>query len=560
MRWNHPLPSPRSSGLVVGIGVLLSLLPLEPGVRGQSREIRTEGAPEPSIGPDSILERAALRLSRRRAAPRVEASAAAPLSVDVDKRFEGFGFDDNPVEAGGFYFIPPDPIGAAGHSRVIAVVNAMIEARTKGGHLRWRQGLEDFFAPLSASFPFDPKIVYDQYEDRFVVVALEQITGTASVSPTNVSRILLAVSRDGNPQGPTDWHFRAIDSKVVIPRPVTPFDHWADYPGFEVDEEAVYVTANMFTFVPFGSFGGVRLWIVDKGAGAGGFYDGGPAAVTRHDPYASDGLATTTMPALVFGRGGAGPGIGTYLVSYSGLTDGVDEFVQVIRVDNPLTAPTFSHQFVNVGNIESPLAALLDAPQPGVDLSGIPRLIEVNDRRALDAVWRDDALWMVAEIQPIAGPDAGQTTAHWWKLDTTVPATIGVDQQGSIGGEDLAPGAFTYYPAVAVNRDGDAKFGFSASAPTMFAGAFVTGRQIDDPPNTVQPAETVHAGEDFYFRRFGTPRNRWGDYSGIAVDPSNEKFFWVFNEFADRRGTVLSGLPNEDGRWGTAWGRAKFKH
>jgi hypothetical protein len=312
MRWNPPLVSRRSSRLLVGLAVSIWLVPLEPGVRGQSPQIQTEGAPEPSIRPESVQpERAALRVSRRKAAPPIEASAAAPLSVDVQKHFEGFGFDDNPAETGGFFFIPPDPIGAAGHSRVIAVVNSMIEARTKGGHLKWRVGLQDFFAPLSASFPFDPKIVYDHYEGRFVVVALELILGTASVSPTNVSRILLAVSRDGNPQGPTDWYFRAIDSKVVIPRPTTPFEHWADYPGFEVDEEAVYVTANMFTFVPFGSFGGVRLWIVDKGAGTGGFYDGGPAAVTRHDPYASDGIATTTMPALVFGADGAGPGIGT---------------------------------------------------------------------------------------------------------------------------------------------------------------------------------------------------------------------------------------------------------
>ena len=111
----------------------------------------------------------------------------------------------------------------------------------------------------------------------------------------------------------------------MIPRPVTLFDYWADYPGFEVDEEAVYVTANMFTFEPFGSFGGSRLWIVDKGAGAGGFYDGGLSSVSVHNPYAAAGIATTTMPALVHGVGGVGgPGstVGTFLVSYSGLTFG----------------------------------------------------------------------------------------------------------------------------------------------------------------------------------------------------------------------------------------------
>ena len=117
---------------------------------------------------------------------------------------------------------------------------------------------------------------------------------------------------------------------------------WADYPGFEVDEEAVYITANLFAFPPFAGYGGMRLWIVDKGAGSGGFYDGGPAGVTIHDPYATAGLPTTTMPAQIYGDGGVGgPGstVGTFLVGYSGLTfggPGAPEALQVVTVDDPL--------------------------------------------------------------------------------------------------------------------------------------------------------------------------------------------------------------------------------
>lgn len=559
--------------------VAVLLLQFNPNLYAQSENVTSEGDPSPSIEPgDGTF--LSIRASDAGALPdRTTLQKNFVLtkvsSLRVDKTFEGFGFDDNPTEninpstGAGVRFIPPDPIGATGHSRVIAIVNSMIETRTKSGQLKWREGLRDFFALLSpTTFPFDPKIVYDQYEDRFVVVALEQITGTASVSPTNVSRILLAVSKDGNPQNAADWRFHAINSKIVIPRPVTLFDHWADYPGFEVDEEAIYITANMFTFVPFGSFGGVRLWIVDKGAGAGGFYDGGASGVTVHNPYASAGIATTTMPAQVFGNdgvGGAGSTLGTFLVSYSGLTFGGPgpEAVQVVTVDDPLGAgggPFFTQEFVVVGNIEGPaFPALADAPQPGVDLGGIPRTIEVNDRRALDCVWRDNALWMVAEINPNSGPDAGQTTAHWWQLNTSaVPGAITLADQGDIGGEDIAAGTFTYFPSVAVNRDGYAAFGFSASAPTVFAGAYVTVKTTSDPPGAVQPSEVVKAGEDFYFRRFGGANNRWGDYSGIALDPSNEDFFWVFNEFADQRGSILTAFPTQDGRWGTAWGRCKF--
>jgi hypothetical protein len=527
--------------------------------------------PEPSAGALALRSRAGITRGQPTA---VGAYLERPVFLDrifVDRQFEGFRFADNLTEADTL-IIPPDPIGAAGHSRVIAVGNAMIEARDKGGALQWRAGLPSFFAPLSGTLDCftdpdcvitDPKIVYDEREDRFVVVALHFVIGTASVSPTNVSRILLAVSKDGNPQGPTpaDWHFLAINAKQVIPRrvapppaPLVPFDHWADYPGFEVDEEAVYITANMLTFVPFGSFGGSRLWIVAKGAGTGGVYDGGPGTVTVHNPYAGGGLPTTTMPALVQGPGGAGPSVGTYLVS-SGIfnSTGID-FVQVVRVDDPLGragGPSFVRTLLPVGDIGTP--SLLGAPQ-----FGSPVRINTNDGRALDAVWQNDRLWITTTIRPNAGPDLNQTTAHWFELDTSA-GVVTLVQQGNIGGEDIAPGTYTFFPSVAVNRFGAVAFGFSASAPTIYAGAFVTGRSPFDEPGTVRHSEVVHAGLAPYVRTFGGGRNRWGDYSGIATDPSNDDFYWVFNEYADTPGDATGPpLPLEDGRWGTAWARAKF--
>ncbi len=248
----------------------------------------------------------------------------------------------------------------------------------------------------------------NHYRNRFVVVALER-HDVARGDPTNQSRILLAVSRDDTPESATaaDWHYHSIDSKVNIWQR----DCWVDYPGLELDEEAIYITGNMSRFSGDGGFFvAVRLWIVDKGV-PGGLYDGGPVAVTVHDPYADDGVATTTVPALVHGAGGidGGGSGGTYLVSYSGLTKGSKEYVQVVRVDSPLGIVSFKHEFVLAGNIDdlSPPRDLPDAPQ-----AGTTTLIEVNDRRALDAVWRDNRLWLTATVVPGSGPDAGQTTAH----------------------------------------------------------------------------------------------------------------------------------------------------
>lgn len=477
--------------------------------------------------------------------------------------FEGFDFDDNATENDGYVFIPPDPIGAVGTDRVIAVVNTMIEARDKGGTLLFRNSLKHFFTLLTPqTYTFDPKVIYDQYEDRFVVVTLERVDIGNNPNPGNESRILLAVSKTGTPATATfaDWEYHEIDAEMSIDG----FDHWVDYPGFEADEEAIYITANVFPHYPINPVENVvRLWIVDKGV-AGGFYDGGPAAVTVHDPYTGpSSIAATTMPCQVFGNSGVGPGIGTFLLSYSSLTvggAGGDEFVQVVRVDDPLGTPTFAQEFVNIGDIEDVgggfgFPDLPDAPQSGTGV-----LIEVNDSRALDCVWRNGAIWLTTTINPNSGTDTGQTTAHWFRLNTSaVPGgSITLDDQGDIGGEDIAAGTFTFFPSVAVNSVGSAQFGFSASAPTIFPGAFVTGREAGDPAGTVQASETVHAGEDYYIRIFasgGGVSNRWGDYSGIALDPINDNLFWVFNQYAALRGTVIDG---EDGRWGTAWANSAF--
>ncbi len=501
--------------------------------------------------------------------PNQKSKLLPPAQETILNTFEGFDFDDNAAETG-FFFIPPDAIGAAGRDRVIAVVNVMIEGRDKSGALLYRDALKDFFAPLEpTTFTFDPKIVYDHYNQRFVVVTLERVDTGSNPDPGNISRILLAVSKTSSPADLTfaSWHYYAIDAKMNIGGT----EHWADYPGFEIDEEAVYITANMFQFAfnPRG-YGGARVWIVDKGAGSGGFYDGGPAGVTAHDPYTASGQpenATTTMPALVFGPGGVGgPGstLGTFLVSYSGLTfggAGMPEAVQVITIDDPLGnagfGPIFIHEFVTIGDIENLGGAFGFPPLDDAAQFGSSELIEVLDRRIQDAVWRDDRLWMTTTIEPNSGPDVGQTTAHWIRLDTAPgPGAITLHAEGDIGAEDIASANYTFYPSLAVNSRGDAKFGFSACTQSIFVGAYVAGLRSGD--LALQPTEIVHEGEDSYVRKFGTdPRNRWGDYSGTALDPVNDNTFWIFNQYAGEQGSPTIPASGE-GRWETAWASCVF--
>ncbi len=514
-----------------------------------------------------------------------EASSTAPASSatrggpPVTPPFLGtFGsltFDDNSANTTpSSLFIPPDSSGAAGPDHVVSVTNVSIQFHGKDGSVLLGPtgiSLESFFTvtgcPLldPPNFTFDPKVLYDQHADRFLVVTLEREDILAFGDPTNDSRILLAVSDDADPTG--SWTCTTIASKLMIGG----LDRWADYPGFAIDEEVVYITTNMFAFADGGgAFAGTRLWVVDKGDGTGGFYDGGIAAISLLDPYGASvdcltmpPFCGTTQPAHVYGVPSTSlPNIGTWLSYFSGLTGfGSIQFLQVMRLDDPLGMPTFlGPSLVSLGTIDDVLGALPDAPQ-----MGSAETIETNDRRTLDSVWRDDSLYVTTTIDPESThPETGQATAHWLHLGTS---PIGLFDQGSIDGEDIATGTHTFFPSIAVNSAGDVAIGFSASAPTIFPSSAYTVRTADDAAGTTRGSVVLGAGAASYVRTFDSPtclpspaENRWGDYSAAALDPTDQ-CFWIYNEHALTLGTPTIGGCNgrpdpEEGRWGTKFGRS----
>ncbi|MCZ6765555.1 MAG: hypothetical protein O7D32_01350, partial [bacterium] len=281
---------------------------------------------------------------------------------------ECYDFDDNGVPTGGFRFIPPDPHVAVGPNHVINIGNVMIEWRVKDDpdpreHL---EGLNSFFGTIPGpgfpvlpteqlgTFKFDPKVIYDQYSGRFVVVALEQWDVICGGDPSDESRILVAVSKTSDPN--LGWWFHVIDSKAFEPGgPV-----WADYPGIAVDDKALYITNNMFPFCSSGAGFSNRVWIIEKAP----TYAGPDQSIvfTVTDPVAASGAFYMTLqPAHMYGPlpiGSTGSVLGTYLVGYSGLTFGGPggiEVLNLIEITDPLGAgpgPLFTSQIPSCGDIE----------------------------------------------------------------------------------------------------------------------------------------------------------------------------------------------------------------
>lgn len=462
---------------------------------------------------------------------------------------ESVKFEDMPALNGGFIFIPPDPHAAVGPNHVVTIVNCSIQWYLKaGGAPQNIQPLGKQVATITNAFfnsltpvnaLFDPKVIYDQYNGRFFVVALEQVGGA-----TQTSRLLVAVSDDSDPNG--TWYFSAFNSEIII----SAQDCWFDYPGLACDQNVVYLTGNYFNYAGTAGFGS-RLWILNKAP----FYAGGALTLNPGSPFdaaAATGYPNSTMmPAQMFGTPPAG--VGTYLCMYSGLTDGTNEYFQTIRVDNPTGVPAFTGDQAFIGNIDTASGTLPRGNQPG-SINTATR-IDTGDRRCLSALWRNGHVYGVFHVNPIAAPNAGQNQAYWVKeAITTGPGAV-VDG-GLIGGEEVSASAWTNYPSIAVDKLGNMAICVGIGSPTMFASAAYTTRSASDAPGFLNPLTVYANGNAFYRRTFSNStaaRNRWGDYSATVVDP-DACIFWSYHEYAGTQGTPTTvGGVTEDGRW---WTRA----
>jgi hypothetical protein len=100
--------------------------------------------------------------------------------------------------------------------------------------------------------------------------------------------------------------------------------------------------------------------------------------------------------------------------------------------------------------------------------------------------------------------------------------------------------------SVAMDHSGDMALGFSTSSSTLHPGIHYTGRLDGDPLGVMSQGEgTILDGAG---SQTGT-LVRWGDYTSMSVDPSDDCTFWYTNEYLSASGSF---------NWHTRVGSFKF--
>ena len=525
-----------------------------PGIQVDTANFSSAGqaaSPETTRGrvvPRGVLERVTFP---GKAAPGSQGEPGSNEIDDVQAATVGIAQSDSPtliadfqgmadsVDAFGFFHTPPDPIMAAGPGHVMGLVNSAFGIFGKTGGLQrridgtvWYQsalpGKIGHCVDTPLGCVFDPKVVYDQYAERWVMVWL----ATDKVSE---SWILVSASDDSDPNG--RWCNWALAGDV---NGATPAGNWSDYQGLGYDDQAVYVVPNQFSFA--GPFDYTKIRILPKAT----LYNATCPAITWTDlwdlrypkfrgvPEFLDFQVGTVRPAVTFDV----PGL-EHLMTNSGFQAPFNDFMVVYSLTDPLTSPTLTATSIDVAPSDPPPDANQrdgSTPDPTNDPNcSDPCLIDVGGDRIRNVVYRNGSLWTSHSVDD---SDTGQfARARYVRIDVASETTL----------EDLSlglPNCWYYYPAVAVDADSNLAMVFNRSCTGEYAGAHYFYKRADEPS---QPTVELKAGEARYVKTFGGSRNRWGDYTGVAVDPVDDSI-WMFAEYA----------ASPEHTWGTWFGRLGF--
>jgi hypothetical protein len=94
------------------------------------------------------------------------------------------------------------------------------------------------------------------------------------------------------------------------------------------------------------------------------------------------------------------------------------------------------------------------------------------------------------------------------------------------GTHDPDDGHDRFFGSIAVDRVGNIALGYSVSSSSLAPSIRYATRSPGDPPGTLQAEQTLQAGGGSQ-----TGSDRWGDYSSMTVDPSDDCTFWYTNEY-----------------------------
>jgi hypothetical protein len=398
------------------------------------------------------------------------------LSVPIPPAYQEF---DGIGDTGTF---PPDMDMAVGSSHAIQVVNSRFRIMDKCGGIVGESSFAGFLNDFNAML-FSPDVIYDPWNDRFVMVVAALNTST-STAWTYVS-----VTATSDPtQG--WWTYMIAGSSG-----------WPDEPRVGIDPGTVYLSANRHDFSTW-SFDHAEIVVLNSAQ----MYSGAPVTVngftTLNNP--GDGSqAFSVRPARMH----TWPGT-YYLINTK---PGAGNLFTLWTITGAPSSPVLNSYNMTVGLYEPPP----DCVQPD------STLVDMGDCRLGNAVYMLDSLWTCQTFEADWGASGIQSGLV---INKFVASTSTVVHDSPVGN----PGEYFGFPGIDVDADGRVLLCYTTGGPSRYMaidyGTFHDG-------NWGPFRRTLKGGEASYYHSGPQPW-WWGGYYSVDRDPNDTYTFWMNGEYA----------------------------
>jgi hypothetical protein len=463
-----------------------------------------------------------------------------PLAASPAPSKSFLAHSDGPKIGTTTFVIPPDTTGAVGRDKIMTTLNNnwVVQDKTTGAELSG-VSMETFWAGTTATGSFDPRVLYDPYNDRWIVSGV-------SNAQTAGSSILIGISDTSDPEGTfTLFRFEADD---FTGGGNTIDNEWADFPMVGFNKNWVAVGVNMFNNTN-NAFTNGRVLVIDYPT-----LRAGTLSAEYFFGISAADAGFCIFPATTFSN------TENTLYAPAHQSSASAEY-RLHTITGTPEAPVFTIGELQTrpgGGWSQPGGDILPQTcigQVGADCPANPREIDSGDAFIRsNVVFRNGFIWYA---QTIALPEGGldnnsHIAAQWTRLDTSGAFSDGgrvEDANATLdnGGEHYA------YPSISVNKHNDALLGFSNFESDDLVDAGYTFRLGTDAAGTMGDPVIFKEGEDYYAKTFGGTRNRWGDFSHTVVDPVNDRDLWTIQEYAQMRTAPSNQAVTNNSRWGTWW-------
>lgn len=407
-------------------------------------------------------------------------------------------------------------IAISNNGMLVSVVNSNISVYDViNDTMLLNKSLAAFATPLGLTqSKYDPKVIYDPNEDRFIVVFLNGFVYQNSA-------IIVAFSQTNDPSG--NWNLYTL--------PGNPLNNnlWSDYPMIALTEKDFFLTINLLqnnTSWQLG-FQETLIWQIKKSDG----YAGIPLTNQVHSGIEFNGKKIRNLCPVKTGNGISGPNM--YFLSNKNLSVSNDSLF-LVEVTNSLESQAFS---INAKLFFSPFSYFL--PPSGRQANNV--LLQTNDSRVLGAFLHNNQIQFVQNTMDTSTGFAAIYHGIVKNVNTSSPsadAYLISDTLLDFGYPNISySGTNINYGGIG-DGENESIIMFNHTAPSVFAGVSAV---YYSNAKGYSGVTTIKSGTDYIDRLLGNAE-RWGDYSGSQRVYNEPGKVWIGGTFGKPTKTYSTWL------------------